>query len=605
MTADPIRPFQDNPIRLLLVEDSEDQYRRVCALLDAARHVSFVVEWAQTARDGITRLGAGSYDVCLVDQGLSNSEGLELVGAAHDRGLRTPIIMLTGCSPLELDFEAMALGVSDFLDKSRIDATLLERTIHYVLARHRQAERLNRLAQYDDLTGLANRSLFQDRLDRALTWARRHDRPLAVMVLDLNGFKAVNDRLGHSAGDRLLNVMARRLSERLRETDTVARLGGDEFALLIENLAKPEHAALVARKLLDAVTPPVDLDGQRVTVTASLGVALYPNDGRDRPELLRQADRAMYLAKSEGGNLCRFSSDQPQRRIQRGTLLESDLRRALTQGELLLHYQPQVTLRAGSLGISAMARWAHPELGLIGPERFLPLVENSGLLPPLMEWLCEAACGQARYWSELGLGPVHLAVPLLTDRQPAWTELAARLQACLRDAGLAPAWLEVEVTEPLLLADVEAGGAGVGALDAIGVRIALNGFGSGPMSLRGLPLDLLDTIKLARELHHDAPNDQRRSALIRAIVSLAKDLGLRIVAEAVDRHDQLAFLRRTGCDAVQAFMSCPPLPAAACTSWLRQASSRHGSGRGAAALPRPAAASVLRPGYSQSLSPAG
>jgi EAL domain-containing protein (putative c-di-GMP-specific phosphodiesterase class I) len=304
----------------------------------------------------------------------------------------------------------------------------------------------------------------------------------------------------------------------------------------------------------------------------------------------------MYLAKSEGGNLCRFSSDQPQRRIQRGTLLESDLRRALTQGELLLHYQPQVTLRAGSLGISAMARWAHPELGLIGPERFLPLVENSGLLPPLMEWLCEAACGQARYWSELGLGPVHLAVPLLTDRQPAWTELAARLQACLRDAGLAPAWLEVEVTEPLLLADVEAGGAGVGALDAIGVRIALNGFGSGPMSLRGLPLDLLDTIKLARELHHDAPNDQRRSALIRAIVSLAKDLGLRIVAEAVDRHDQLAFLRRTGCDAVQAFMSCPPLPAAACTSWLRQASGRHGSGRDAAAPPRPAAASGLRPG---------
>jgi diguanylate cyclase (GGDEF)-like protein len=605
MTADPIRPFQDNPIRLLLVENSEDDYRRVCALLDAARHVSFVVEWAQSARDAITRLGAGGYDVCLVAHGTSDGEWLELVGAAHDRGLRTPIIMLTGCSPLELDFEAMALGVSDFLDKSRIDATLLERTIHYALARHRQAERLNRLAQYDELTGLANRSLFQDRLARALALARRHDRPLAVMVLDLNGFKAVNDRLGHSAGDRLLNVMARRLSERLRETDTVARLGGDEFALLIENLAKPEHAALVARKLLDAVTPPVDLDGQQVTVTASLGVALYPSDGRDRAELLRQADRAMYLAKSEGGNLCRFSGDQPERQIQRGTLLERDLRRALTQGELLLHYQPQVTLRAGSLGIAAIARWAHPELGPIGPERFLPLLEDNGLLPPLIEWLCKAACAQARYWSELSLGPVHLAVPLPTHRQLAWTELAERLQSCLCDAGLAPAWLEVEVTEPLLLADAEAGGAGLRALDEIGVRIALNGFGSGPMSLGGLPLGLLDTIKLARELHHDVPNDPRRSALIRAIVSLAKDLGLRIVAEAVDRHDQLAFLRRTGCDAVQAFMSCPPLPAAACTSWLRQASSRHGIGRDAAAPPVPAVADGLRPGYSQPLSPAG
>ena len=216
------------------------------------------------------------------------------------------------------------------------------------------------------------------------------------MILDLNGFKAVNDQLGHSAGDRLLTIMAGRLTKRLRETDTIARLGGDEFALLIENLAKPEHAALVARKLLDTVAPPIELDDQQVTVTASLGVALYPRDGADPDALVREADRAMYRAKAEGGNLCRFSSDQMQRRIQRGALLEADLRRALTRGELLLHYQPQVTLSPGALGISAMVRWAHPELGLIGPERFLPLAEDSGLVPPLTEWLCQAACSQAR-----------------------------------------------------------------------------------------------------------------------------------------------------------------------------------------------------------------
>jgi diguanylate cyclase len=509
---------------VLLVEDSEEDYRRTCELLDAARHVIFVIERARSARDAMMRLGAGAYDVCVVDQRLPDGEGLELVRAAHDRGFRTPMIMLTGCSTLELDFAAMALGVSDFLDKSRIDPTLLERTIRYALTRHRQAERLNRLAQYDELTGLANRSLFQDRLSRALAWARRHEKLVAVMVLDLNGFKAVNDRLGHTAGDRLLKIMASRLSERLRETDTVARLGGDEFALLIENLAKPEHAALVARKLLDTVAPAVELDEQQVSVTASLGVALYPSDSRDPAELVRQADSAMYRAKAEGGNLCRFSSDQPQRRTQRGVLLEGDLRRALAQGELLLHYQPQVTLCAGSLGVSAVVRWAHPLLGLIGPERFLPLAEDSGLLPPLTDWLCEAACAQARYWSELGLGPVHLAVPVVMHRPLAWTELAARLQSCLRDAGLSPARLELELAEPLLLADVEAGGAGLAALDEIGMRIALSGFGSGPMSLRGLPLGLLDTIKLARELHHDVPHDQRRSALVRAIVSLAKDL---------------------------------------------------------------------------------
>jgi diguanylate cyclase (GGDEF)-like protein len=605
MTTDPITPFDAAPIRLLLIEDSEEDYRRACALLDAARHVSFVIEWAQSAKDALMRLGAGVFDVCLVDQGLPDGAGLELVRAAHDRGFRTPVVMLTGCSTLELDLEAEALGVSAFLDKSRIDATLLERTIRYALARHRQAERLNRLAQYDELTGLANRSLFQDRLARALAWARRHERLVAVMVLDLNGFKAVNDRLGHSAGDRLLNIVARRLSERLRETDTVARLGGDEFALLIENLAEPEHAALVAGKLLEAVAPPIRLDEQQVSVTASIGVALYPKDGRDPAELMREADRAMYRAKAEGGNLCRFSSDQPQARTQRGAALDRDLRGALARGELVLHYQPQVTLRAGALGISAMVRWAHPQLGLIGPERFLPLVEDSALLPLLTTWLCETACAQARSWSGRDLGPVHLALPLLTHQQLAWRELSACLHDCLRDAGLPPALLEVEVPEPLLLADAATGGEGLAALDEIGVRIALHGFGSGPMSLRALPLRLLDTIKLARELHQDVPDDHRRRALVRAIVSLAKDLGLRVVAEAVDRHDQLAFLRRTGCDAVQGFMSCPPLPATACTEWLRQASSRRGAGRDPAASPHAAAADGPRHPYPQPLSRAG
>jgi diguanylate cyclase len=574
MTTDPLSLLDDAPVRLLLIEDDGTDYGRTCELLDAARHLTFAIDWARSVQDAMPRLGADAYDICLLDHGLPDGRGLDLVRAAQNRGLRAPIIMLTGCSSLELDLEAMALGVSDFLDKSRIDATLLERTIRYALARHRQAERLNRLAQYDELTGLANRSLFQDRLQRALAWARRHNRLAAVMILDLNGFKAVNDRLGHGAGDRLLEIMASRLTRRLRETDTIARMGGDEFALLIENLAKPEHAALVARKLLDTVAPPVELDEQQVSVTASLGVALYPKDGDDAAELVRLADRAMYGAKSEGGNLCRFSSDQLQRRVQCGALLETDLRRALEQGELLLHYQPQVTLRLGSLGISAMIRWAHPELGLIGPERFLALAEDAGLLRPLTEWLLDAGCAQARHWRALGLERMHLALPLLSRQQLAWSGLAARLQEALGHAELAPGRLEIELSEELLLADAESGSAGLAALKEVGARIALDGFGRGPTSLRGLQLGLLDTLKLAREIHHDVPDDRRRSAVVRALIGLGKDLGLRVVADGVDRHEQLGFLRRSGCDAVQAFMSCPPLPPDACTGWLHRAAAR-------------------------------
>jgi diguanylate cyclase (GGDEF)-like protein len=564
-------------VRILLIEAAEEDYRLTRRLLDVAPHVRFTIDWARDLQTGMARLRGAAFDVCIIDPALPDGDGLELVRDVHDRGARAPVIMLSGSGGLELDLQAMALGVADFLEKEHLDAMRLERTIRYALARQREAERLSRLAQYDELTGLANRSLFQDRLERALAWARRHGRLVAVMILDLNGFKAVNDRLGHPAGDRLLTIMAEHLRRRLRETDTVARLGGDEFAILIENLAKPEHAALVARKILDMVASAVTVDSQEVLVTASLGVALYPRDGGDTTELLREADRAMYRAKAEGGNLCRFASEQMERRIQRGALLETDLRRGLAQGEFLLHYQPQVTLTPGVLGISARIRWRHPQLGLIGPERFLPLAEDSGLLEVLTDWLFEATCRQARRWQDQGMEHLHLALPLLSRRQLAWSGLTEQLGAQLRAAAVAPGSLEIELDEELLLA--ASGGDKLSALKDLGVRLALDGYGRGPTSLRGLQAGVLDTLKLARELHQDVPGDAQRSALVGALVVLARELGLRIVAEGVDRQEQLAYLRRCGCDAVQGFMSCPPLPAEACTSWLRQASGRREGGR--------------------------
>jgi diguanylate cyclase (GGDEF)-like protein len=405
------------------------------------------------------------------------------------------------------------------------------------------------------------------------------------MILDLNGFKAVNDRLGHGAGDRLLTIMAQRLSGRLRETDTVARLGGDEYAILIENLAKPEHAALVARKLLDTVAPPATVDGQEVSVTASLGVALYPRDCQDGPALVRAADRAMYRAKAEGGNLCRFSSEELERRVQRGALVETDLRRGLERGEFVLHYQPQVTLTPGALGISAQLRWRHPQLGLIGPERFLSLAEDNGLLEAITVWQFQAACSQARRWHDQGFGRVHVALPLLSRQQLAWSGLTGRLATSPREAGLPPGRLEIELGEELLLNDADAGGAAHAGLKELGVRLALDGYGRGPTSLRGLQLGVLDTLKFARELHRDVPGHAAHSAVVGALVALARELRLRVVAEGVDRQEQLLYLRRCGCDAVQAFMSCPPLPPEACGGWLRQASARR-AGTPAPALER-------------------
>lgn len=560
------------PIRVLLVEADLPESRRLHKLLRGLPHARFAIDRARDLRTGLARLGEAGHDVCLVAQELADGRGLELLQAAERHQWRTPIIMLAERVTFELDLEAMALGVADVLDRRGLDATLLERSIRYALARQRRAERLG---QHDQLTGLASRSLFHDRLERALAWARRHERLVAVMILDLNGFKTVNDQLGHAAGDRLLSLMAKRLSERLRETDTVARLGGDEFALVIENLAKPEYAALVARKLLDRVVAPAPIDGREVRVTASLGVALYPRDGQDGASLVHAADRAMYRAKAEGGNLCRFSSAQLERRVQRGALLETDLRRALDEGQLVLHFQPQVRLAAGRLGISGLLRWQHPELGLLDAERFLPLAADAGLLEPLTDRLFEAACAQGRQWHDLTSTELHLAIPLPSRRQLAWSGLAQRLADCLARAGLPPRCLEIELDEELLLAEVAACGSGLAALKEIGVRVALDRFGEGLTSLRGLRLGMLDTLKLARELHGGLVG-HREAALVGAIIALARELGLRVVAEGVDRQDQLAFLRQRGCHAIQAFMSCPPLPPDACTSWLRQAGGRRG-----------------------------
>jgi diguanylate cyclase (GGDEF)-like protein len=560
----------ESPIRVLLVEDNETDYWRARDLLDSVPHARFTIDWARDLRSGLARLGPAMFDVCLLEQFLPDGDGLDILRAAPARGCDAPIIVLTDDGTLASDQTAMALGVADFLDKSRIDATMLERSIRYALSRRRQAQRLSLLAQRDELTGLANRSLFNDRLERALAWGRRHNRIAAVMVLDLNGFKAVNDRLGHGAGDRILAIIAKRLSARLRETDTVARLGGDEFALVIENLAKAEHAGLVARKLLDAVVLPVTIDEREVTVTASLGVSLYPQDGSHGAALLREADRAMYRAKAEGGNLCRYSSDQVERRVERGALLESDLRRALERGELVLHYQPQINLAGGSLGISGRLRWQHPELGPIGAERFMPLAEDSGMLETVTDWMFDGACEQQRQWQAMGFHNLHLAVPLLSHRQLAWSGLAQRLEDLLRAAGLEPHGLEIELDEGVLLSEASTV---LASLRKLGVRIALDGYGRGPTSLRSLQLGVLDTLKLAREWHQGGPAESAH-AVVGAIIALARDLGLRIVAEGVDDHEQLAFLRRHGCTAVQGYMNSMPLPAEACTAWLRKTSGR-------------------------------
>lgn len=561
-------------LRVLIVDDAEADFLCARELLAQATDTRFQTDWASSFDAGMRRLAAGVYDLCIVDYRLGSRDGLDFIRMAQRRGFETPIILASGQDGRRVDLEAMELGAADFIDKRDYGAERLERTVRFAVTRRVASVRLGRLAQYDDLTGLANRTLFGDRLERALATARRQRHHVAVMLLDLNGFKPVNDRLGHSAGDRLLRIVGDRLSGRVRETDTVARLGGDEFGVVIEGLAKPDQAALVARKLLEAIAPPIAIDSEEVRITASLGVALYPRDSSDPTTLVRLADAAMYRAKAQGGNLCRFHDESFDGRMRHGVILEQDLRRAIERSEFVLHFQPQVTLRPGELGLASLVRWPHPQLGFVDADRFRTLAEDAGLLEPLTDWILEEVCAHLVRWHHLGLRAMHAAVPILSRRQLAWSDLARRVGNRLESAGLMPGALELELGERVLLDEIECGGRALPALQDLGVRLAVDGFGSGPTSLVLLRDARLHTLKLSKSLLEGTPVDTHRALFASSVIRLARQLGLRVVAEGIESSAQLQMLREEGCDAVQAFLSCPPLPAEACTDWLRNAAKR-------------------------------
>ncbi|HET6469487.1 MAG TPA: EAL domain-containing protein [Geminicoccaceae bacterium] len=574
----------------VLIVDQEPGFLGLAGLLARAPDTRFAVERASGVEAGLRRLAAGGLDACLVASRLPGRDGLEFARLAQARGFEVPMILIgeatgagevAGATPVRrrMDLDSLEVGAADYLERAELapdepGAARLERALRFAVARRRQLARLDRLAQFDPLTGLANRALFQDRLERALATARRQGSRIAVMVLDLNGFKPVNDRLGHGAGDELLQVVADRLAGRLRQTDTAARLGGDEFAVCAEHLAKPEDAPLVAQKLLDALGPPITLAGGQALVTGSLGVALFPGDAEDAATLLRHADAAMYRAKSEGGNRCRFHDPRLDGRMRQGALVEAGLRQALESDALALHFEPQVTLGRGALGLAASVHWRHPELGLADAVRLRAMAEDTGLAEALTDWLIRAACGHAREWQEAGFERVHVAVPILSRRQLAWSGLESRVQVLLRASGLAPGRLELELGERLLAQELQAGSGVLPALKRQGLRLALHDFGSGEISLAVLRDAPLDTVKLSPALLRGTPDDARQTATATSVVRLARRLGLRVVAAGVENPAQLHMLRREGCTAVQGPMSCPPLPASACLDWLREADLR-------------------------------
>ncbi|HEX3063155.1 MAG TPA: EAL domain-containing protein, partial [Usitatibacter sp.] len=424
-------------------------------------------------------------------------------------------------------------------------------------------ERAEYLATRDALTGLPNRVLLHDRLEQCIFNAARNQVGFAFMFIDLDRFKTINDSLGHQVGDELLKRVASRLTACVRATDTVARLGGDEFAVILENLDDDddEGAQQVAEKMIAAMGAPMLIESQHLSTSCSIGISLYPNDGRDSQALMKNADVAMYYAKEKGRNNYQFFSQDMNARAQERLSVENYLRLALRRNELVLHYQPRVKIATGELvGVEALVRWQHPRRGLLMPNRFIGVAEDSGLIVPIGEWVLDNACRQIREWQakapELKLA-VNLSVGQVADGE----RLCRAVEAALRSSGISARTLELELTESHLMQDIAEKSAFLQRLGDLGVGLAIDDFGTGYSSLSYLKSLPVDSIKIDSSFVRDIGADPNDEAIIRAIVAMAHSLHLSVVAEGVERPDQLAALRELGCDEYQGFLESGALAA--------------------------------------------
>jgi PAS domain S-box/diguanylate cyclase (GGDEF) domain len=422
-------------------------------------------------------------------------------------------------------------------------------------------EHIEYQAYHDALTGLPNRRLFHDRLTIALAHARRMKHPLAVMFLDLDRFKVVNDTLGHSVGDELLKAVATRLQSSLREEDSIARMGGDEFTVLLGDLKSIDDAAMIAQKVLDTVAQPIHIDGTELVLTTSIGIALFPTDGDTAEELLASADRAMYRAKDAGRNSIRMVTPAMNSRALERLALEGDLRHALERGELVLYYQPQINLTTGRVtGVEALLRWNRPGHGVVGPKEFIPIAEETRLIVPVGEWVLRQACIQAKTWQGEGAPGFRMAVNL-SPRQFQHSDLPLVVASALESSGLAPGDLELEITESLAMQNTSWTIATLQRLREMGVQIAIDDFGTGHSSLNYLRSFPLDTVKIDQEFVQEIESSAADRAIVSAVIGMARGLGLRVIAEGVETEPQLDFLRAQGCEEVQGFFFGEPVPA--------------------------------------------
>ena len=558
------------PLRLLLVEDSEND---AILLLEYLRQGGYDPDYLRVDNEKALHdaLELRDWDLVIADYTMPGFSGTSALAMVRDRGLEVPFIFVSGTIGEEIAVEAMKNGADDYIIKNNLNRLIpaINRELRDADVRRERSkaeERIRHLAYYDSLTDLPNRTLFQNRLEMAVHNSMRTRNPLSVLIMDLDGFKEINDTMGHLMGDAVLREIGHRLQIELRESDTVARLGGDEFAVMLPGVGQT-GAELAARKLIAAVQEPLTIEGLNLDVHGSVGIAIAPEHGTEAEVLVQRADVAMYVAKEDRSGCVVYAPELDRHSPERLALM-GDFRHAISRDELRVVYQPKINLKTREIfGVEALVRWQHPQLGFILPDRFIPMAEQTGAVRPLTLWMLERAVQQCLEWKRLGydlIAAVNLSPRNLHD-----PELPERVRALLDLLGAPASMLELEITESVIMSDPLRSLQVLTRLSKMGLRLAVDDFGTGYSSfsyLRKLPVH---EIKIDKSFIDDMVEDGDE-VIVQSTIELAHNLGLTCVAEGVQDEATLERLAKLGCDTAQGDFISPPLDGAGVANWLRQ-----------------------------------
>ncbi|MGF2686177.1 putative bifunctional diguanylate cyclase/phosphodiesterase [Marinobacter sp. DUT-3] len=558
----------NNEFNVVVIEDDNADFIILESLLSASQRFRFQLTHIKNFQEAQQYLTEDSHDIFLLDYFLGADTAIDFLKEASLLHIPQPIVVLTGADSGRIDDEVIDLGAADFIPKNELSTSLLERTIHHAVEHKRAELNLERMAKRDPLTGLGNRLLFEEMLEASLARAERKKGKLAVLFLDLDRFKEINDSLGHPTGDLLLTLIADRIRKVIRNSDFAARIGGDEFTILVDEIHNYEDAVLVANKLLDAISPPTAIRGHELNISASIGIALYPENGKTPIKLMQKADIALYEAKRHGINRLQCFTARLQTELEKNIKLEKGLRRALEHNECELNLQPKWNLSSRKIiGFEALLRWFEDEGGVkrfVSPAEFIPVAEKTGLIIPLGAWVIRQTCKLLKSWEEQGISDYPIAINV-SPVQLKPGNFGAFLKTILDKERISAHMLEIELTEETLVDIHSEDDNALEELEQIrstGAKISIDDFGTGYSSLKYLKHFPADYLKIDKSfVSVDGSDSLAEPAICRAIVTMAESLGMQVIAEGIETEEQLQALKEIHCTMGQGYLIAKPMPA--------------------------------------------